>query len=369
MGCGYVADFYFASLENHPQLILQGVYDEDSSRNNAFSHYYGVRCYQNLASLLDDDAVDIVVNLTNPVRHYEVSKAALESGKHVYSEKPLGWELRECEQLRRLAVDRGLRIAAAPCSILGEAAQTAWKLVREGALGKIRLVFAELNDGFLLNHDFTEWRMPSGAPWPYRDELETGCTLEHSAYYVSWLVAMFGNVKEVTAFATELIPEKVELHNLRMASPDFSVGMLMFESGIVARLTNSILAPRDRSLKIIGDKGTLIVDDAWDYGSPIWLTDSIGENGERVNLSQSFSASYLHSGSRMDFSRGIAELANSIEEDRPCRLSTDFAIHVDEICHAISSAGTSAVTHSINSRCAPMKPMDWSILANQPSLG
>ena len=71
----------------------------------------------------------MVLNLTNPRAHYEVSQAALLAGKHVYSEKPLAMTMTEATELVDARRERGLRLASAPCSVLGETAQT----VLEGA--------------------------------------------------------------------------------------------------------------------------------------------------------------------------------------------------------------------------------------------
>ena len=45
--------------------------------------------------LLKADDIEIIVNLTIPAVHYEVSKQVLEAGKHVYSEKPFVLSLKE----------------------------------------------------------------------------------------------------------------------------------------------------------------------------------------------------------------------------------------------------------------------------------
>src|SRR5690242_17502068 len=90
VGCGYVADFYLRTLPNHANIALAGVYDRNSDRCRRFAeHHGGLRQYRSPDEMLSDPAVRIVVNLTNPHSHYAISKAALDAGKHVYSEKPL----------------------------------------------------------------------------------------------------------------------------------------------------------------------------------------------------------------------------------------------------------------------------------------
>ena len=182
VGCGFVADYYASTLPNYPELELVGVMDREAGRATKFAQHWKLPVvYPTLQALLDDRSVELVLNLTNPRSHFEVSKACLLAGRHVYSEKPLATIFGEAEELVRLAEEKGLHLSSAPCNVLGESAQTAWKALREGAIGKVRLVYAELDDGLIHRMRYTEWINPSGAPWPYKDEFEVGCTLSTPA--------------------------------------------------------------------------------------------------------------------------------------------------------------------------------------------
>src|SRR3954462_15658818 len=99
VGCGFVADMYLKTLKLHPELKLAGVYDRDPERANRFARFYGTRAYSTFDEFLNDKNVTIVANLTNPRSHFEVSKRALESGKHVYSEKPLAMTVPDAKAL------------------------------------------------------------------------------------------------------------------------------------------------------------------------------------------------------------------------------------------------------------------------------
>src|ERR1043166_3813367 len=89
VGCGYVFDLYMATFPEHPELEIVGVCDRDTARTTAVARHYGLRVYPSLVELLADPAVELVVNLTSIASHYEINRAALEAGKHVYCEKPL----------------------------------------------------------------------------------------------------------------------------------------------------------------------------------------------------------------------------------------------------------------------------------------
>ena len=140
VGCGWVADLYLSTLKSHPRLELAGVYDSDPVRADAFARHHRVRKFDSYEQLLGDASIGLVANLTNPRSHYAVSRQALEAGKHVYSEKPLATDLAQATELVALADEKGLLLAGAPATLLGEAAQTAWKALRDGRVGKPRLV-------------------------------------------------------------------------------------------------------------------------------------------------------------------------------------------------------------------------------------
>jgi predicted dehydrogenase len=374
VGCGYVADFYMKTLADYPQLELVGVMDRDPSRSKRFSDFHQVHVFDTLAEILYNRQVDIVVNLTNPASHYEITKAALYAGKHVYSEKPLGMVLGEAEELVALAEQKGLQLAGAPCGILGETAQTIWKALREKRVGKVRLVYAELDDGPTHLMNIEDWKSDSGNPWPAKDEFEVGATLEHAGYYVTWLAAFFGPAKKVTSFVALNVPDKGV--SLNSAVPDFSVACIEFAEGVIARLTCSIFATHDHRLRIFGDQGVLSTNECWDYGSPVYLqkrtqrglklakhpllSKFYGFTPQKIPLVRKprFRFRSKHE-NRMDFARGVAELAAAITEKRSSRLSARFALHVNETVLAIQNPGEMGSLRVITSTFDPIPPMDW----------
>lgn len=368
VGCGFVADYYMATLGSYPWIRVAGVFDIDADRLDTFCAYYKLNRYESFDTLLRDRQVTIVLNLTNPRAHYDVSLRCLEAGKHVYSEKPLAMGYADAEQLVRLAEERGLIISSAPCSLLGNAAQTLWRGVREGVVGDIRLVYAELDDGMVHRMPYKKWRSPSGAPWPYKDEFEVGCTLEHAGYYLSWLIAIFGPVEKVVAQATFLVPNKVPDEILVPPdTPDCSIGVLKFSNGVVARLTTTIVGPHDHSIRIIGEKGVLNIKDCWfndakvklrrlmtirrkTFLSPVPTTYRVAGAPDRKLQNTG--------GNRMDFAAGVVELALAVQEGRACRLSPRFSLHVNEVALALQQA-TDGLVYQTKSRFAPVEPMDW----------
>jgi predicted dehydrogenase len=102
--------------------------------------------------LLADEEVEIVLNLTVPVVHAEVSMAALEAGKHVYTEKPLAVSLEDGQRMLEMAGERGLLIGCAPDTFLGGGLQTCRKVIDDGVIGEPVAVTA-----FMLNHGPEDW--------------------------------------------------------------------------------------------------------------------------------------------------------------------------------------------------------------------
>ena len=368
VGCGYVADFYLNTLTSYSNLKVLGVTDSDPSRSALLSRRYRKRVYPSLTDLLSDPAVEMVLNLTNPASHFLLSKSALLANKHVYSEKPLALHMHQAVELVELAAARGLSLAAAPCSHLGETAQTIGRILRSRTMGTVRAVYAEMEDGMVHRAPYKTWLSASGLPWPYKDEFETGCILEHAGYCITWLAAWFGPAVSVTSFASVQVPDKLPDEPLEMDSPDFSVACIHFASGVVARLTCGIVAPRDHSIKLITDTGILYTPEVWNYRSPVFSRRLI--NGrhriflspirKKHRLSRAPSLkSKLKASRTMDYARGPAEVAASICERRPSRLSAAFCLHVTEITLAIHWARRQGTVSRMTTTFDPIEPLDW----------
>ncbi|HSV69335.1 MAG TPA: Gfo/Idh/MocA family oxidoreductase [Methylibium sp.] len=363
IGCGYVADFYLATLPAHPELQVAGVFDRLPERAATLSRAYGVPAYGSLQELLADARVTLVLNLTNPREHYAVSRACLEAGKHVYSEKPLAMAMDQATALVELAEARGLHLASAPCSSLGETALTIRRALREGRVGPVRVVYAEMDDGMVHRMQYRKWRSVSGMPWPYQDEFEVGCTLEHAGYYLTWLLDWFGPAESVTAFASAQVPDKLAGETLAPPdAPDFSVACIRFASGVVARLTCSILAPHDHALRIVGDDGVLSTRECWDYRSPVHLRRLVSIRRKTFLspwrsrcplLPPPAGSAVYRRAHRMDFGRGPAALAAAVATGRSGRPAAQFSLHANELALAIHQAGRDGSCHRMATSFTP----------------
>ena len=255
VGCGNIADRYATTMAAEG-LTLVGATDVLPGRAAAFVAEYGGVEYPSLAALLAADEVDIVVNLTAPQAHAEVTAAALEAGKHVHSEKPLALRHGEAQALVELAAARGVALGCAPATLLGEAQQTAWKLLREGAVGRVRVAYAEANWG----------RIESWHPAP-EPLLAVGALVDVGVYPLTILTAMFGPARRVTASAALVEPARVRLDGaaFSLETPDWITATLELADGTIARVTATFYvgaeqaararAPRRRRIAVPRDVG------------------------------------------------------------------------------------------------------------------
>jgi predicted dehydrogenase len=332
--------------------------------------------------------IQMVLNLSNPRSHFEVTAAALRAGKHVYTEKPLGISSAQAHALIRLAGAYGVRIGCAPCSVLSDTAQTLGKAIREGVIGKVRLVYANYDDGMIAPHEEPwRWRSMSGAPWPAKDEFETGCTYEHAGYFLTWLAAYFGPARSVTAFSSCQIPDKGRpVDNM---APDFAVGCIQYDHGVVARVTLGLVAPEDKSLTVVGDKGYIYVPYLRNDKNPILVYRYPGTGASsrfgRISLKaikalRRLARRYrLGSGLRryplidlgafnnaapgkpVDFMRGPQDMLNAIRDNRPHMLSAELGLHVVEIIEALQYPERFNHRRIIDSSFPPLAPAPESV--------
>ena len=346
VGCGNIAERYATRIAEEEQLSLVGVTDTVTERAEALARAFDARCYASLEELLGDDSVELVVNLTVPSAHASVSATALRAGKHVHTEKPVALRHEEAEELAELARRMSLRLSCSPATLLGEAQQTAWKLVRDGAVGDVRVVYAEANWG----------RIESWHPTP-QALYEVGPLVDVGVYPLTILTAMFGPVRRVSAYGSTLQPDRVTLAGepFLLTAPDFIVAVLELEGGVVVRLTSTflVLHGRQRGIEFHGQDGTsLHLDTFLDFDSRLELTTDAGKSYEPVPLVRE----PFHG---IDWARPLLDLGDAIAEDRPHRASAEQAAHVVEVLEAVARSCAERGAVAVHSGFAPPEPLDW----------
>jgi predicted dehydrogenase len=346
VGCGNIADRYAESIRGAEALELVGATDPAPGCAAALVARHGGREYASLAALLADDRVDTVVNLTPPQTHAAVTASCLAAGKHVHTEKPVSLRHDEATALAALARDRGLRLSCAPATVLGEALQTAWKLVREDALGPVRAVYAEANWG----------RIESWHPSP-QALYDAGPLVDVGIYPLTALTAIFGPVRRASAYATILQPERVTKAGapFTLTTADFVVAALELEAGPVIRLTATFwVGPgRQRGIEFHGAGQSLYLATWGAFDSRLELSRD-GEEYEPVPLVRE-----PYRG--IDWSRPLVDLADAIARDRPHRAGAEHAAHVVEVLNAIETAARADGAVDVTSSFPPPEPMEWAL--------
>jgi len=344
VGCGNVAAQYARSIVAEPGLELVGGTDVLPGRAAELVARFDGTDYPSLDALLADDAIDTVINLTAPQAHAEVTARSLEAGKHVHTEKPLALRYEEARELAELAARQGVRLSCAPATLLGEAQQTVWKLVREGTLGTVRAVYAEANWG----------RIETWHPSP-QALYAAGPLVDVGIYPLAILTAIFGPARRVLAYGTTLKPDRVTLDGatFRVETPDFNVALLELHSGVVVRLTAVfwIHAGRQRGLELHGDDASLHLASWLEFDSQLDLSVGGAEYAPVPLVREPYQG--------VHWSRALADLAEAIEEGRPHRASAEHAAHVVEVLNAIARSAAEGRAVNVESEFQPPAPMEW----------
>jgi predicted dehydrogenase len=346
VGCGNVAARYADAIAAEPLLTWMGATDVLPGRAAELVERHGGADYPSLDALLRDDDVDLVVNLTGATAHAEVTAAALEARKHVHTEKPMAVSYPEAKLLVELAAACGVRLSCAPATVLGEAQQTMWKLVRERALGNIRAVYAEANWG----------RIETWHPSP-ETIYAAGPVADVGVYPLTIVTAMFAPVRRVHAYATMLEPRRTRRDgdSFDLSTPDFTVALLELEDSTVVRLTATFwVGPgRQRGLELHGDEFSLYLATWAEFDSRL----EASRDGQTYTPVPLVREPYHGIG----WARPLVDLAEAVEEGRPHRAGAEQAAHVVEVIEAIATAAREARPVEVASSFEPPVPMPWAM--------
>ncbi len=346
VGCGNIAGPYAKDLSTYPHVHLSGAIDIDPPRADKFAREFNCRAYPTLEALLDDPAIDLVANLTIFNAHQSVTTQCLQAGKHVYSEKPLALTYADTQQLIALAAERNLRLGCAPFTFMGEAQQTAWKWIREGRLGRVRLAYGEVNQGRI-----ETWH-PEPVPF-----YGVGVLFDVGIYPLSLLTTIFGPVRQVWGYGKIVCGERETRSGVpfRIERPDFAMLMLEMAGGQLARVTANYyagnLTKQGVSLEFHGDRGSLYL------GS--WYSADAAVEFEEYNQPYHAVPLARQPDSPFHWGRGVAEMAEAMLAGKPHRASAEQAAHlVETICGAVESMRIGKPV-PVCSEFQPPAPMDW----------
>lgn len=349
IGCGNISAAYLKGAAWFPELRIACCADANPEQAERRAAEFGLRAV-GVDALLEDPAVEVVLNLTTPQAHVPVALAALAHGKHVHTEKPLATSVAEGRRLMEAAAATGLRVGCAPDTFLGGAHQTARRLIDDGAIG-----VPLSGTAFMLNHGHEHWHpdprfyyAPGGGPM-----------FDMGPYYLTNLVNLLGPVAKVTGatatgFAERTVgsgPRAGEV--IRVETPTHVTGLLHFVSGAVVAVTTSfdVWQHRHGNMEIYGSEGTLVVPDPNRFGGTVSLAKR-REPWADVPLSHGFADGNFRI-------LGLADMARAIRAGRPHRCDAALAFHVLEVMEAFGRSSDEGRGVAIESRCerpAPLPP-------------
>ncbi len=356
VGVGNISGIYLKNFaETFHGVKLVAVCDLIRERAEAAQEKYGIpKLYDTMHELFADPEIDIVLNLTRPYQHYEVSRGALLAGKHVYSEKPLGANWEEGCALVKLAQEKGLWIGGAPDTFMGAGIQSCRKFIDEGGIGDViggRCVFA--------SHGMEDWH-----PDPnFFYQFGGGPLLDMGPYYVTALINLLGEVKEVYGKSRISFPERPissEPHKgeiIKVTVPTHYEALLTFASGATVSLLTSfdVYKTFQNPIQLYGTKGNLFVPDPNQFDGSKGMRHYNGATKEEVELPLTFDYS--------ENSRclGLADLAAAIEQGRTPRASYLQTLHALEIMTGIMKSAETGLPYKMTTTFERRAPMDPSL--------
>ena len=326
VGVGSISGIYLDNITKvFKELELVGVCDLVPERAESARDNYGVKIYPTMHDIFADEEIELVLNLTRPYEHFEVTKAALLAGKHVYTEKPLGATFEEGKALMELAEEKGLLLGGAPDTFLGAGIQTCRKLIEDDFIGDVIGGAA-----FMICRGHETWH-----PDPdFYYQFGGGPMMDMGPYYVTALVNLLGGVRGVTGVTKSAFAERVITSNpksgsiVKVETPTYVTGTLDFENGATATIftTFDVFYPFQARLEIYGTKGTLFVPDPNNFGGPIMLFRGEDQASREMPL--------LFDYAENSRGLGLADMAKGIRDGRSYRADAQQIYHVLEILTA-----------------------------------
>jgi predicted dehydrogenase len=350
IGAGVISGTYLENLTAFPDVRVHAVGDLFPEAAAARAAEHGVPRHGGIDAVLEDPDVEIVVNLTIPAAHVEVSLAAISAGKHVWSEKPVALDREGGQRLLGAADAAGVRLGCAPDTFLGAGLQAALKALARGDVG------TPLTALTLMQSPGPESWHPNPA---FLFQTGAGPLFDIGPYYLTALVQAFGPVASVAAISSKSRDRRVVGSGPR-AGESFDVtvpthvsALTRFHGGQSAQSTFSFDSPLSRQgfVEITGTEATLALPDPNDFDGDVKIRRRGSEDWEVLTSTKALSTR----------GTGVLEMARAIRAGRPHRVQGALAHHVVDVMVSIDeSARTGAfvpVTSTVEA-AAPL-PDDW----------
>jgi predicted dehydrogenase len=252
LGTGKIARIVANALAASRDGAVVAVGSRNAARADAFARQFGVpRPHPTYEGLVEDAEVDLIYVATHHPSHREWAVRAAEMGKHVLCEKPIAVNAAEASDIVEAARSNDVFLLEAFAYRCHPQTGMVVDLLRDGAVGEVRMVDAEFGydagskpDNYLMVHE-----LAGGAI------LDVGCYTTSMAHLVASVATGTTPTETVNvAGAASIGPTQVD---------HLAAATLVFEGGLLARVACSIQATFDSAVRIYGSDGSITVPSPW----------------------------------------------------------------------------------------------------------
>ena len=254
---------------------LVAVGSRSQAAADAFAADYGIRAHGDYDALLADPSVDVIYVATPHPQHAQWSIKALEAGKAVLCEKPLGVNHPEVMAMVETAAVHNRFLMEAFMYRAHPQTAKVLALVRDGAIGEVRQINA--------SHGFASPFNPASRL--HSNELAGGGILDVGCYPVSMARLVAGEEPEEVAGFAVLAETGVD---------QWAAALLRFPSGLIARVATAVSLSLDNTVQIFGAKGSIHIASPW-FGAGAdgsWRFDLV-RGGKRETVTGTAKQTYV----------------------------------------------------------------------------
>ncbi|MBB6219074.1 Gfo/Idh/MocA family protein [Rhizobium leguminosarum] len=354
VGCGSISLAYMRNAPLFRGVEITACADINADAAKRRASEFNLRA-ADVDALIDDTTIDLILNLTIPAAHFDVSMRALSAGKHVFTEKPLGVTAAEGRLLVNAAAQKSLMLGSAPDTFLGAAGRHARRQMEAGAIGR-----PVTGTAFMMGRGMEHWH-----PDPsFYYQAGAGPVMDMGPYYLTMMVNLMGPIRRVQAVATSGQEERLitaegpkQGTTFKVGTPTSVLSLLEFDCGATVTFGTSwdVFRHSNHPIELHGTEGSLRLPDPDNFGGRVALSSRGAPWLETDTSSALFGAVNwpIAAPDRANYRMlGLADLARAIIEARTPRASGDLALHVLDVMEAILRAGETGVAQTIPSTVA-----------------
>lgn len=377
IGCGAIAvrSYMPSILRQFGMVDVVKFADTVPERAQLFAEKFGgVACTNE--EIYNDPEIEIVINLTYPNSHYEVSKAAILAGKNVHTEKMMAVTWEEGQELVRLAEEKGVWFTTAPDTFLGGAWQTARKLLDDGMIGEPVSAYCFVPRGSMslggIRGESTRREYPpqEGAAPDFfammskllpgvnpRSPIGSGLPFDMGGYYIHNLINLFGNIDRVAGFSGKMKHPIVSYdplnthykENYPELDRDNLAGVLEFSNGVMANINFAAGVGQNptETFIVYGTEGTMILPDPNYFGGSVRIQSDAGASRTFGTATKIWEVPLTHGFIEEARGIGVCDLAFAIRNGRKPRCHYGIGWQAFEVVHGIMDSCDNNVIHKM----------------------